>query len=379
MSTLAKHKHVVERERPVNPPGGNPRIARLVRLGRQRDFSLSRFGNALAGACRREERAGILSQLLTDWTGLSFSPEEAEEHWRQIECLFPILREKLGRPLGLQTLLLHHFHSLTGSLKDPRLVSERDLSVLRVDALTDPLTGLYNRRFILEHLSREIARAERARGLVSVAFMDLKSFKAINDRFGHAVGDSVLVRTAGAIRESLRSIDAGCRWGGDEFVVVLPNTSFFSAFAVVERIRKKVAGLALPEGGQEVGMHYGIASYPMDGKSVDFLLKIADLRLYQCREQLNFTGLERRNHPRFSPEEMNARVEAQGTLLWTAPIVDVGYRGVAIRAPRSEKWPPRWNAEIFRRFGSERYTVRLRALYATPLPGGGVRVGCLYV
>jgi len=379
MSTLAKHRHVVERERPRSAPAVHPRIARLARLGRQRDFSLSRFRNALAGACRGEERPKIICQLLTDWTGLSFSPQEAQEHWGEIERLLPILREKLGPPLGLQTLLLHHFHSVRGSLEDPRLVSERDLAVLRVDALTDPLTGLYNRRFLLEHLGREIARAERAEGVVSVGLLDLKSFKAINDRLGHAAGDSVLARTASAIRDSLRSIDAGCRWGGDEFVVVLPNTSFFSAFAVVERIRKKVAGLTLPEGPQGVGMHYGIACYPMDGKSADFLLKIADRRLYQCRDQLNFAGPERRDHPRFSPEEMSVRVAAQGTHLWTAPIVDVSYRGVAIRAPRSEKWPPRWNAEIFRRFGSERYTVRLRALYATPLPGGGVRVGCLYV
>ena len=91
--------------------------------------------------------------------------------------------------------------------------------MLRVNAITDPLTGLYNRRFLIDHLAREISRAERSEGdRLAVAMMDLKGFKSINDRLGHPVGDSVLVRTARVVRESLRAIDAGCRWGGDEFV-----------------------------------------------------------------------------------------------------------------------------------------------------------------
>src|SRR5206468_202145 len=136
-------------------------------------------------------------------------------------------------------------HSLKGVLKEPRLVSEAELAVLRVNAITDPLTGLYNRRFLIDHLGREISRAERSEGILAVAMMDLKGFKSINDRLGHPVGDSVLVRTARIVRESLRAIDAGCRWGGDEFVLVLPNTDMISALAVVERIREKIASITL--------------------------------------------------------------------------------------------------------------------------------------
>lgn len=357
----------------------NPRVGSLARLGRQRDFSLPRFRRALVLACRSARRGEILRQLFSEWLGLSLSAPDAEEAWQEIEELVPKMRERLGRPLSLQTVLLHHLHSRKGRLKEPSIVSHRELARLRVSALTDPLTGLYNRRFLMEHFAREIARSERSEGIVSVVMLDLKDFKAVNDRYGHPVGDAVLLRTARVVRQSLRTVDAGCRWGGDEFVAVLPNTSLLFAVAVAERIRRRVSALSLPYRSElKIGVHYGIATYPTDGKTVDFLLKVADLRLYQCREQANFPGAERRNYPRFSPAETSVRLMRQGREPWTAPVVDVSYGGVALRAPQPEKWPPRWTGEIFRRLNSERHPVKLRALNWAPLPDGGVRVGCAY-
>jgi diguanylate cyclase (GGDEF)-like protein len=354
-------------------------MARLVRLGRQRDFSLSRFHRSLREISRDEDRDEILSQLLAEWTGLSHSAREARRHWEEIEQTLSALRKTLGGPVGLQTALLHYFHSHEGLLKEPRLLTEKDLRVLRVNAITDPLTGLYNRRFLLEHLGREISRAERTHGIVSVLMTDLKNFKGINDRFGHPVGDTVLVRTARVIREMLRVVDAGCRWGGDEFVVVLPNTDLFSTFAVAERIRRKVASSTLlghPD--FTLGMHYGIASYPTDGRTADFLLKVADLRLYQCREQAAFEG-DRRSHPRFVPGEMNLHIfPGRQAGSWTAPILDVGFGGVGFRAKASSSLPSRWNAEISQPNDPERHTVRLHAVSTSPLSGGGLRVGCSY-
>ncbi|HTY40307.1 MAG TPA: GGDEF domain-containing protein [Thermoanaerobaculia bacterium] len=354
-------------------------INRLARLGRQRDFSLARFRKSLDAVARNGQRGEVLRQLLTDWTGIPFDAEEALERWAEVERLASGLREKLGPPLGLQTILLHHLHSLKGLLKDPRLVSEADLAVLRVNAITDPLTGLYNRRFLLDHLSREISRAERADGILSIVLMDLKGFKSINDRLGHPVGDSVLVRTARVIRESLRAVDAGCRFGGDEFVLVLPNTDMFSALAVAERVREKVAAMALPaRGGLPLGLHYGMASYPHDGKSTDFLLKVADLRLYQCRSQSSFGATAHRLHPRFAPEDMSVRVEEKGAGAWLAPVVDLSYGGLSFRARRRERWPPRWKAEIVQKHDPEKHPIRLRPMHWAPLPGGSVRVGCAY-
>lgn len=365
----------------MKPKDLNLRIERIARLGRERDFSLARFRRSLAALSRHADSAEILRHLLADWTGLAMTAEQTRREWGEIERLLPELREKLGSPLGLPAVLLHHFHSRTGLMKSPRVVSERDLAVLRVNAMTDPLTGLYNRRFLLEHLAREISRAERAEGIVAVVMMDLKGFKSVNDRYGHPVGDSVLVRTARVIRQSLRTVDAGCRWGGDEFVVVLPNTNFLSAFGVAERIRRKVAVAALPaRAGVRMGVHYGIASYPTDGRTIDFLLKVADLRLYHCRAQSNFEGPERRSHPRFEPSDMNLRLQPGGEApAWTARVLDVSYGGVAFRAHRRAKLPPRWNAEVFRPHDQERPLIRLRALHSVPLPDGAMRVGCSYV
>jgi diguanylate cyclase (GGDEF)-like protein len=356
------------------------RIGRLARLGRQRDFSLPRFRKSLEAIARNGQRGEILRQLLADWTGIPFEADEALERWSDIEKLYPGLRDKLGSPLGLQTVLLHHLHSQKGMLKEPRLVSGADLAVLRVNAITDPLTGLYNRRFLLEHLGREISRAERSESIVSVVLMDLKGFKSINDRLGHPVGDSVLVRTARVIRESLRAVDAGCRWGGDEFVLALPDTDMFSALAVAERVREKIGAMALTaRGGLALDLHYGVASYPHDGKSTDFLLKIADLRLYQCRTQSTFAATAHRMYPRFAPEAMTVRVEEKGQgEPWLAPVVDLSFGGLAFRAKRRDKWPSRWKAEIIQKHDPEKHPIRLRPMHWAPLPGGGVRVGCAY-
>ena len=354
------------------------RLGRLSRLGRQRDFSLVRFRKELALAARDGERREILRQLLTDWTGLPHG-REAEERWREIEKTFEAFKGAVGGPVSLQTVLLHHYHTRKGLLKEPRLLSERDLAVLRVNAITDPLTGLYNRRFLLDHLAREISRAERTHGIVSVLLTDLRNFKGINDHFGHPVGDTVLVRTARIIRGMLRIVDAGCRFGGDEFVVVLPNTDLYSAFAVAERIRRKVSVSALPgRAGFTLGMHYGIATYPVDGRTADFLLKVADLRLYQCREQSSFHS-DRRRHPRFFPSSMNLHLyPAKNGGSWTAAILDVGYGGVAFRGRAASRLDSRCNAEISQQEDPERHPVKLKVAHSVELPGGGLRIGCSY-
>ena len=127
-------------------------------------------------------------------------------------------------------------------------------------------------------------------------------------------------------------------------------------------------------------MHYGIASYPTDGRTADFLLKVADLRLYHCRSQSTFEARERRLHPRFVPEDMSLRMDWKAPArAWTAPVVDVSFGGISFFAKKAEKWPPRWKAEIVQKNDPERHAIRLKALNSAPMPGGGVRVGCAYV
>jgi diguanylate cyclase (GGDEF)-like protein len=267
-----------------------------------------------------------------------------------------------------------------GLLAEPRLLSENDLSALRVNAITDPLTGLYNRRFLLDHLDREVARAERTGGVVSILMMDLAGFKGINDRLGHPVGDSILARTAAAIRASLRAIDAGCRYGGDEFVAVLPNTDILHSLSVAERIRRKVSTIRLPrQVGLRVGLHYGVASFPSDGRLLDFLLKMSDIRLYRSKQQQTASFSRPRRYPRFDIPGLTLRLpRTRSHRAETADVRDIGYGGLSFLS--ADGRPPSYlQGEIRQRHSSETHRVELQPVSTLPLPDGRLRVGCAYV
>lgn len=155
----------------------------------------------------------------------------------------------------------------------------RDL--LRKAALTDELTGLANRRAFNEALNRELERAQRSGLGPSVLHMDLTAFKAINDAYGHDVGDQVLIGVADAIRANIRSIDVAARYGGDEFMGLLVDTSEDAAVNVAERIRSAVAGLNVGLGPTRIDI--GVASYASDGGDAARLMKVADERMYAAK------------------------------------------------------------------------------------------------
>ncbi len=149
------------------------RVSRLARLGRARGFSRERFERELAAAKDGMTRPELLRILLVEWTGVRVALSEVPRLWARVERAFDKMDGALGAPVSLQTALLHEFHSRLGRLKEPRILSDGEVSALRVNAITDPLTGLYNRRFLHDHLDREVSRAERTGGVVSVLMMDL--------------------------------------------------------------------------------------------------------------------------------------------------------------------------------------------------------------
>ena len=356
------------------------RVARLARLGRARVFPESRFQRELAGACDGIGKSEMLRLLLIEWTGVAVPAGEVPRLWARVEASRRRFSAAAAPGVSLQTALLHEFHTRLGLLKAPRLVSDNEISALRVNAITDPLTGLYNRRFLLDHLEREVSRAERAGGVVSILMLDLAGFKTINDRLGHPVGDGILVRTAKAIRESLRVVDAGCRYGGDEFVAVLPNSDVVHSLTVAERIRHRVAAIRLPlRVGLKVGLNYGVATFPTDGRILDFLLKMSDIRLYGSKRQ-NGKPFERvRRYPRFAVPGLTLKVgspKAKKPL--HAEVHDISYGGLAF-VTAAAKTPERLEGEILQRFAGEPHPVAMRRISSVPLPDGRVRVGCAYV
>jgi diguanylate cyclase (GGDEF)-like protein len=149
-------------------------------------------------------------------------------------------------------------------------------------AFFDTLTGLANRRELTLCLNREVARSVRTNEPLSVAVVDIDHFKAINDTFGHLAGDDVLRGVAQAILSSVRDVDLVCRYGGEEFVIVLPNCATVSAVAVLERVRKAVSEVGKGEITQ-VKVSAGIATESGDDCNGDRLVARADEALYQSK------------------------------------------------------------------------------------------------
>jgi diguanylate cyclase (GGDEF)-like protein len=162
---------------------------------------------------------------------------------------------------------------------------EEEVQTLRVTSITDHLTGVYNRRFLEERLAVEFQRAQRFVQPLAVAMLDLDDFKSLNDEMGHAYGDTVLREIADAMRRQLRSIDILARYGGDEFVVVLPGTGAAGALSTIEKIRLRVAETEIPGAGppRSFGVSAGLSVFSDAVSNADELLRRADAALYQAK------------------------------------------------------------------------------------------------
>jgi diguanylate cyclase (GGDEF)-like protein len=157
----------------------------------------------------------------------------------------------------------------------------QDRAALARSAITDPLTGLGNREAFNRALARELHRARRYEAPVALAMLDLDGFKRINDTFGHAAGDSALVAVAAALVSSVRSSDEAFRWGGDEFVVIMPQLEPTAGSRAAERLVAAISGLEVQ--GLRLGASVGLANYPGDGVNAAELLRRADDLLYEIK------------------------------------------------------------------------------------------------
>ncbi len=177
-----------------------------------------------------------------------------------------------------------------------RLVDQTALAVERTSlyqkmtelAITDDLTKLFNTRYLNRTIDVEIQRSSRYNSSVSLIFMDIDHFKRINDRYGHLIGSKVLVEMGQLLLKSLRTIDIVARYGGDEFVIVLPQTPPSAAVQIAERMRKAVEqNTFLKKEGYSLKMtaSFGVASYPESANSKEELIRIADDAMYRVKYQ----------------------------------------------------------------------------------------------
>jgi diguanylate cyclase (GGDEF)-like protein len=164
---------------------------------------------------------------------------------------------------------------------------ERERDTLRASALTDPLTGVANRRSLLARIDYEIARHARTRHTFAVLMLDLDGFKLLNDRFGHPAGDDLLREVAAALARAIRDQDTVARVGGDEFCVLAPETDSAGAQRLIARVEAAVARVVA--GVDALGASVGAAVFPSDGTTPDGLLEAADQRLLGAK-RLTGTG-----------------------------------------------------------------------------------------
>jgi diguanylate cyclase (GGDEF)-like protein len=162
------------------------------------------------------------------------------------------------------------------------------IEALEQRAMTDPLTGLYNRAYLADRFLVELRRARNYGFPMSVALFDIDRFKRINDRYGHPAGDAVLRKLASFLRERTRSTDAVVRYGGEEFAVLMATANSDVAFEQADRIRAELEKTPFVVPGQaeplQMTISGGVATYPQDGQTFTELIAVADAGLYHAKE-----------------------------------------------------------------------------------------------
>jgi len=218
-----------------------------------------------------------------------FNEREAAARSAAIAAHRQDLGARLGRNVDLSVAALDYLLTVTGDLVAPTIVEHDVLHVLEHRSVTDPLTGLFNRYHFEAALKREVARCLRSGAQLSLLLMDVDQLKAVNDRWGHQTGDRLLRRVAAAIQNTLRNSDVACRYGGDEFAIILPDTDARAGRLVAERICAKVgashgAGIG-PDAATKVTVSGGLAQLPLaaTAPSEAQLIVAADQALYLAK------------------------------------------------------------------------------------------------
>lgn len=373
------------------------------------------------GGLEESARGQFLRHFLRNVVQLDLTEAQSLDYWKRILQRREELSGGAERKISLKTAMVDVLCS-ANLLRVPILVEYDDFKKLQINAATDGLTGLYNRRFFDETCEKELNRAKRYGQPLAIVILDLNKLKDVNDRHGHLVGDQVLQLAATTLSKTLRASDFASRIGGDEFALLLPQADPEQAITLCRRIRaqyeNEVRALQL---NIPVTLDFGVAVHPQDGDQKSELLRLADERLYglkrSSRASQRVIPLEApppheaaaaAPPPPPPPQRASAaeggpsvvpsparheeqrkweRVSLGGTKAHavlteldqkTARIVDLSYGGVALLFDHQEALPSQFNAVLHVPILPP-VRVILRTTYTLPLEGGRTRVGCSFV
>src|SRR5579863_4840274 len=228
-------------------------------------------------------RGQFLRQFFRTIAQIDLTDAQSNEYWSRIILRRAELAESLKKRVSLKTAMVDVLAS-TSFLRVPILMEYDDYKKLQINAATDALTGLYNRRLFDEYFDKELNRAKRYGQHLAVVILDLHKLKDVNDRAGHLQGDQVLQLAATTLRKTLRASDFAFRIGGDEFALLLPQTDPEQAVTLCRRVRVQYETDIHPLKMEvDVTLDFGVAVHPQDGDQKSALMNLADQRLYQLK------------------------------------------------------------------------------------------------
>jgi len=356
----------------------------------------------------RTPRAQFLQRFFKTLAQLDLTDTASLEYWEHILRRRRELSESLERPVSLRTAIVEVLAS-SSHLRVPVLMEYEELKKLQINAATDPLTGLYNRRLFEDHFERELNRALRYNQHLALVMLDLHQFKEVNDRYGHQRGDLLLRTVAATLRKSLRTSDYAFRIGGDEFALLLVQSDKDQAAILAQRVRANFAAatesLQIPAA---LNLDYGLAVYPEDGDQKEVLLRVADERLYEMKHSQREAAAPPRapasrrpaapaanvfgptmpvlKTPAGSEQRKWERVHLAGKRAYaqltdrtqTARVIDLGYGGVALEFSATEELGITFEAVLHVPILPP-VRVHLKRIYQVPSTSGQKRVGCAFV
>lgn len=249
-------------------------------------------------------RGQFLQRYIRAITHLDLRETQCIQLWDEMLLRRRELSENLGRPVALKTALMDVLAS-AGLFRVPIVIEYDELKTLQLNAVTDPLTGLYNRRLFAETFEKELNRSRRYGSPLGLVILDLHRFKEVNDQHGHPRGDEVLRVAAATLKKALRTSDSAFRIGGDEFALLLPQTDAEQALALSRRVETVFIEMIQPlQLTVSVSMDHGVATFPQDGEQADQLVRVADERLYRLKHANHGrTGNGSRVQPEAAAEE----------------------------------------------------------------------------
>jgi len=330
-------------------------------------------------ALDNEALAQFAHDAFQNLLGIDLTFEESYNAWRQIaERRSQLLGGKDEVAAFRQALLEYFIYSPI--LHDPIVTEFGELQRLRLNSTTDHLTGTHNRRLFDTFLGKEVQRASRYGSDLSLVLFDLNRFKQVNDTHGHSVGDELLRLTGKLMLDSLRSSDYTYRIGGDEFAVLLPQTSNPDASGLAERLRSGFAEAVKPRNlGIPVGLAYGVATAPREAREPRALFELADQRLYDFKRAIGSPRCAPRGHERIQLNGTDAYALLKvNSHIERGRLIDFGLGGVGIRIPQSVEVPESFEADLHLQIFPP-VSVSLRRVYCGPEESDGRRVGCAFL